>query len=82
MPSNPPLFVQLDGPAAGLNGPAFTNITLRDLFAAAALAGLAAQAEHYDPEYVPELAFNLADAMLAQREGAAEADTKGGSDAE
>lgn len=67
-PRNPPLFVSFPTPA--------TNITLRDLFAAAALAGLYAGDAHPDADCDPlnidhELraitCYAQADAMLAER---------------
>jgi len=69
--STPTSTTQTDGLAgrdSGTGGPAFP--TLRDFFAAAALTGiLSAGYGRYDPTQMPELiAFNMADAMLRQRQ--------------
>lgn len=48
---------------------AFLNVTLRDFFAAFALAGLVAQTDRTMPTKVfAEEAYKCADAMLAQRQ--------------
>jgi hypothetical protein len=40
----------------------------RDYFAAAALTGLLSSNGHYGSDYMPERAFQLADAMLRERD--------------
>lgn len=44
------------------------GMSLRDYFAAKALAGLLAHASGEDPNKAPAMAYKLADAMLAERE--------------
>jgi len=64
-PDNPPAF-----PRPGFEQPAGMQdgMTLRDWFAGQALAGLLAHASGEDPHKAPEMAYRLADAMLAERE--------------
>ncbi len=64
--SNPPLFDIMEMQETVYQ----TNVTLRDLFAAFALAGLKAGegAAIQTRSYMVEESFRLADAMLAERE--------------
>ena len=69
-PQNPPLF-DWEFIQQGLNDThLFTNVTLRDLFAAFALAAQIIQDETAanDPNKAAEWAYVNADAMLAERE--------------
>jgi hypothetical protein len=47
-----------------------TGMSLRDYFAAAALAGIAEGGieQDYEPSHIAVIAYRLADAMLAERE--------------
>ncbi len=65
-PENPSL---LDWePTESLSAAPFSQVTLRDIFAAFAAAGFLAQPEHYRPQDVPEMAYEAADGLLAERE--------------
>ena len=67
-PRNPPLFWQIETREPGVQGPVVTSITLRDLFAAAALAGLCVGESYQSFEAYAHDAYKMADAMLAARE--------------
>lgn len=60
---NPPAFPHWDGPS----GECFNGMTLRDYFAAKALANAYTQHDS-DPDKVAEWAYAVADAMLKTRE--------------
>ncbi|MEE8240118.1 MAG: hypothetical protein V3R16_02520 [Nitrospirales bacterium] len=69
-PENPELFTELET----LSGARLisSNITLRDLFAAAALAGFCANPVKLSPPLtrgkIANMAFDIADHLLAERE--------------
>ena len=44
-----------------------SDMTMRDVFAAQAMAALISSRSHYDPD-LAALAYRIADAMLAERE--------------
>jgi len=43
------------------------GMTLRDYFAAKAMQGMASQAEHWSQRDIPKMAYEIADAMIAER---------------
>lgn len=70
-PENPPLFFEAVS-QYGTPSTFFPDVTLRDLFAAAALTNLARHPQpmhrHAEgPEEIADAAFAIADAMLARR---------------
>ena len=65
MAANPPLF-----DPAWLASDATSQWTLRDLFAAAALAGFITRSSGVSDEHEAARAYRIADAMLAEREKA------------
>lgn len=72
-PSNPPLFWHLDcAKIAGEVRVPTTDISLRDMFAAAIVAGgvRATHTEELTPQRWAALVFEMANAMLAERERA------------
>ena len=62
--NNPPLFI-VDGTSDYMR--AWTDITLRDLFAMAALSGMLSAEKLGTPADFGDDAYKYADAMLAQR---------------
>ena len=65
-PFNPDLFTELETPSGARL--ISSEITLRDLFAAAALYGFVIYTAAGEPVDVAASAYTLADAMLAERE--------------
>ena len=63
-PRNPPLFNVIHAKAGDME----TELTLRDLFAAAALAGLCVGESQGSFDAYAHDAYKMADAMLAARE--------------
>lgn len=75
-PNNPSAFPTTQIDVCHSDGEMFAGMTLRDYFANSAMQGICADGHTFwdsssmqgNPEYIAKLSFEIADAMLKQRE--------------